>query len=74
MKKGQVVALVRPSDLPDQLTAARSSIGQIKAQAALARTNYERARKLAPSAVVSQQELQSAAGRDWLISSRAFYF
>jgi membrane fusion protein, multidrug efflux system len=61
VKKGQIVALVRPSDLPDQLAAARSSIGQIKAQAALARTNYERANKLAPSGVVSQQELQSAS-------------
>ena len=61
VKKGQIVALVRPSDLPDQLTAARSSIGQIKAQAALARTNYERASKLAPSGVVSQQELQSSS-------------
>jgi len=61
VKKGQIVALVRPSDLPDQLAAARSSIGQIKAQAVLARTNYERASKLAPSGVVSQQELQSAS-------------
>lgn len=60
VKKGQIVALVRPSDLPDQLAAARSSIGQIKAQATLARTNYQRAQKLAPSGVVSQQELQSA--------------
>jgi membrane fusion protein, multidrug efflux system len=58
VKKGQIIALVRPSDLPDQLAAARSSIGQIKEQAALARTNYERANKLAPSGVVSQQELQ----------------
>ncbi len=61
VKKGQVIALVRPSDLPDQLAAARSSIGQIKAQATLARTNYERASKLAPSGVVSQQELSSAS-------------
>lgn len=61
VKKGQIVALVRPSDLPDQLAAARSSIGQIKAQATLARTNYERARTLAPSGVVSQQELQAAS-------------
>jgi membrane fusion protein (multidrug efflux system) len=60
VKKGQIVALVRPSDLPDQLAAARSNFGQIKAQAALARINYERARKLAPAGVVSQQELQSA--------------
>jgi len=61
VKKGQIIALVRPSDLPDQLAAARSSIGQIKAQAALARTNHERASKLAPSGVVSQQELQSSS-------------
>jgi membrane fusion protein, multidrug efflux system len=59
VKRGQVIALVRPSDLPDQLTAARSAFGQIKASAALARTNFERARKLAPTGVVSQQELQS---------------
>lgn len=60
VKKGQLLAVVRPSDLPDQLAAARGSIGQIKAQAALARTNFERASKLAPAGVVSQQELQAA--------------
>jgi membrane fusion protein, multidrug efflux system len=60
VKKGQIIALVRPSDLPDQLSAARSSIGQIKAQATLARTNHERAKRLAPSGVISQQELQAA--------------
>ncbi len=60
VKRGQVIALVRPSDLPDQLSAARSAFGQTKASAALARTNFERARKLAPSGVVSQQELQAA--------------
>lgn len=61
VKKGQIIALVRPSDLPDQLAAARSSLGQIKAQVALARTNLERASKLAPSGVVSQQELQASS-------------
>ncbi|MGA7743888.1 MAG: efflux RND transporter periplasmic adaptor subunit, partial [Polyangia bacterium] len=60
VRRGQVIALVRPSDLPDQLAAARSVFGQTKASAVLARTNYERASKLAPSGVVSQQELQSA--------------
>lgn len=60
VRRGQVIALVRPSDLPDQLTAARSAFGQTKASAALARTNFERARKLAPTGVVSQQEMQSA--------------
>jgi RND family efflux transporter MFP subunit len=53
VKKGQLLALVRPSDLPDQLAAARSSYE-------LAKANRERAEKLAPTGVVSQQELQAA--------------
>lgn len=60
VKKGQVLALVRPSDLPDQLTAARGSLAQAQATAALARANAARASSLAPSGVVSQQELQQA--------------
>jgi RND family efflux transporter MFP subunit len=60
VRRGQLIALVRPSDLPDQLAAARSVFGQTKASAVLARTNYDRANKLAPTGVVSQQELQSA--------------
>src|SRR4030095_8652141 len=43
VKKGQVLALVRPSDLPDQLAVARGSLAQVQSQAALARTNLERA-------------------------------
>ena len=58
--RGQLLALVRPSDLPDQLIAARSNLAQVQSSAALARTNYERAKQLAPEAVVSQQELQQA--------------
>jgi RND family efflux transporter MFP subunit len=58
--RGQLLALVRPSDLPDQLAAARSTLAQAQSSAALARTNYDRARQLAPEAVVSQQELQQA--------------
>jgi RND family efflux transporter MFP subunit len=60
VKRGQILALVRPSDLPDQLAAARGSLAQMQSQAALARTNLDRARSLAPAAVVSQQELQQA--------------
>jgi RND family efflux transporter MFP subunit len=60
VRKGQVIALVRPSDLPDQLAAARGTLAQAQSASALARTNYERARALAPQAVVSQQELQQA--------------
>jgi RND family efflux transporter MFP subunit len=58
--KGQLVALVRPSDLPDQLAAARGGYAQTQSSLALARTNLARAEKLAPSGVVSQQELQQA--------------
>ncbi|GAC1346014.1 MAG: efflux RND transporter periplasmic adaptor subunit [Myxococcales bacterium] len=60
VRRGQLVALVRPSDLPDQLAAARGSLAQAQASAQLARANGERARKLAPTGVVSQQEAQAA--------------
>jgi RND family efflux transporter MFP subunit len=61
VKKGQTVALVRPSDLPDQLSAARSVHEQTQASLDLARANYDRTKQLAPSGVVSQQALQQAA-------------
>jgi RND family efflux transporter MFP subunit len=60
VKRGQLVALVRPSDLPDQLVAARGSLAQAQASATLARNNLERVTGLAPRGVVSQQELQQA--------------
>src|SRR5262245_12458232 len=44
VKKGQVLALVRPSDLPDQLAAARGTLAQAQSATALARTNYDRAK------------------------------
>jgi membrane fusion protein (multidrug efflux system) len=60
VKRGQILALVRPSYLPDQLVAARGSLLQTQASASLARKNFERASQLAPSGVVSQQELQQS--------------
>ncbi len=60
VRKGQLVALVRPSDLPDQLAAARGTFAQAQASVVLARANKERAERLAPAGIVSQQELQSA--------------
>ncbi len=60
VRKGQLVALVRPSDLPDQLAAARSADEQAKAAVALAPANLDRARALAPAGRVSKQELQQA--------------
>jgi RND family efflux transporter MFP subunit len=60
VKRGQLLALVRPSDLPDQLVAARGTLSQTQASASLARKNAERATQLAPAGVVSQQELQQS--------------
>lgn len=60
VKRGQLVALVRPSDLPDQLVAARGSLAQAESSSALARKNFERASALAPKGIVSQQELQQS--------------
>jgi len=62
VRRGQLVALVRPSDLPDQMAAERGSLEQIRASLALSRNNLERARRLAPDGIVSQQELQNATG------------
>lgn len=60
VKRGQVLALIRPSDLPDQLAAARNAHAQAVAALGLARANLERAKALAPQGLVSQQELQAA--------------
>lgn len=60
VKKGQLLALVRPSELPDQLAAARGAVSQAQASSALARANLERAQALAPRGLVSQAELQNA--------------
>jgi membrane fusion protein (multidrug efflux system) len=61
VKKGQLLAIVRPSDLPDQLAAARGTLAMAQSSLQLARASYERASKLAPAGVVSTAELQSAA-------------
>jgi RND family efflux transporter MFP subunit len=60
VKRGQLLALVRPSDLPDQLVSARGSLAQAQSSSALAQKNLERVTSLAPRGVVSQQELQQA--------------
>lgn len=60
VKKGQLLALVRPSDLPDQLAAAKSAVSQAQASNALAKANLERAQTLAPKGLVSQAELQNS--------------
>lgn len=61
VRKGQPIALVRPSDLPGQVAAARSSYAQVEANAALAKLNYSRAQKLKPAGVLSDQEFEQSA-------------
>jgi RND family efflux transporter MFP subunit len=58
--RNQLLAMVRPSDLPDQIQAERAVLTQLQASSALARSNYDRAKQLAPSGLVSEQELQVA--------------
>jgi RND family efflux transporter MFP subunit len=60
VKKGQPIALVRPSDLPGLVAAARGSYAQIESNAALAKLNYARAQKLKPAGVMSDQELEQS--------------
>ena len=60
VKRGQLLATVRPSDLPPQLDAERAALSQMQASVELARSNHERAKQLAPAGLVSQQELQKA--------------
>ncbi len=61
VRKGQPIALVRPSDLPGQVAAARGSFAQIESNAALAKLNFARAQKLKPAGVMSDQELEQSA-------------
>lgn len=60
VKRGQLLALVRPAELADQLSVAKSAVAQAEAAASLGRSNLERAQSLAPKGLVSQQDLQNA--------------
>jgi RND family efflux transporter MFP subunit len=60
VSKGQLVATVRPSDLPDQLDAERAALSQAKAGRELAKVSLERARQLSPAGLMSAQELEQA--------------
>jgi len=62
VKKGQLVALVRPSDLPDQLAVAKGQLAQSQASLALAKTNDKRLKGLAAQGLGSQAEADQAAG------------
>lgn len=60
VKKGQLLALVRPSDLPDQLAAARGSLASAVAARRLALISSDRAQKLQPEGLASQSDLDRA--------------
>ncbi len=60
VRRGQLVAMVRPSDLPDQLTAARGTLAQVDASVALAKASVERANRLAPNGLISKAEVDAA--------------
>jgi membrane fusion protein (multidrug efflux system) len=60
VKKGQTLALIRPSDLPDQLTAARGTVAQADAARRLAKVSAERAEQLRPEGLLAQSEVDRA--------------
>ncbi|HMU39202.1 MAG TPA: efflux RND transporter periplasmic adaptor subunit [Pseudomonadota bacterium] len=60
VKKGQLLALVRQSDLPDQLGVAKGQLRQAQAALEQARINRGRLGSLAPTGVVSAHELQQS--------------
>jgi len=60
VKKGQAVALVRPSDLPDQLGAARGTLAQASAAQKLAKASSDRAEQLQPEGLLAQSEVDRA--------------
>lgn len=60
VRRGQLLATVRPSDLPDQLAATRGALEQNRAQLELARSTLQRVEALAAPGVTSQQELIAA--------------
>ncbi|MFT3776144.1 MAG: efflux RND transporter periplasmic adaptor subunit [Minicystis sp.] len=60
VKKGQLLALVRPSDLPDQLAAARGALAQAEAARRLAGISADRAQQLRPEGLAAQSDVDRA--------------
>jgi membrane fusion protein (multidrug efflux system) len=60
VKKGQLLAEIRPSDLPQQLGQARENVGQTEASFRLATQNARRARELFQRDMISRAELDQA--------------
>ncbi len=60
VRAGQLLATVRPSDLPDQLAATEGALAQTRTAVALTRSNAERAETLFAAGRISKQELDQA--------------
>jgi membrane fusion protein, multidrug efflux system len=57
VKKGQLLAEVRPSELPEQVNQAREQVGQTEASYRLAEENAKRSRELYKREMISKAEL-----------------
>src|SRR5262249_57378868 len=57
VQKGQLLALVRPSDLPDQLAAARGSLAQNEAARRIAGITAGPTQKLPPEALAAPSDV-----------------
>lgn len=60
VKKGQLLAVVRPSDLPEQVAVARAQREQAAAQLGLATRTAARTQKLAQDGLASEQDQETA--------------
>jgi membrane fusion protein (multidrug efflux system) len=60
VKKGQLLAEIRPSDLPEQVSQARENVGQTEASYKLAAENARRSRELFQRGMVSRADLDQA--------------
>lgn len=63
VRRGQVLASIRPSDLPEQANQAREQVGQAEAQFKLEAENARRSRELFKRGLISKAELDTAEAR-----------
>jgi len=71
VKKGQLLALVNPSDIAGQVSTVKGNLAQADASIVLAKANYERAKQLHPQGIVSNAELdQARAAYDAALANR----
>lgn len=60
VRRGQLLARVRPSQLPEQVNQAREQVGQAEAQLSLQTENARRSRELWKRGLISKAELDTA--------------